>query len=194
MTTTGDGHGLPAPVACGGGRTRPPPLPALPPAPPFATPSFPTPFRQGWVRLDRTSRLLAGATSGLGAAVFLLAAWLCPYDSEGQPLSHGTHRQLGLPPCHFQSLLGLPCPSCGMTTSVSLCMHGDFRAACRVNWAGGVVTALGIATVAWLAAIAAAGRAPPCLRPDQAVQWLAIAGVGAAMVRYPIELVRHLVR
>ncbi|NBO19844.1 MAG: DUF2752 domain-containing protein, partial [Proteobacteria bacterium] len=38
--------------------------------------------------------------------------WLTP-DARGL----GTHEQLGLPPCGFYLWYGLPCPSCGMTTS-----------------------------------------------------------------------------
>ncbi|MGE0130055.1 MAG: DUF2752 domain-containing protein [Blastocatellales bacterium] len=36
-----------------------------------------------------------------------------------QPSLHGvgTHEQLGLPPCAFLHFTGIPCPSCGLTTS-----------------------------------------------------------------------------
>jgi hypothetical protein len=30
---------------------------------------------------------------------------------------HGTHTQLGLPPCGFLVYTGYPCPGCGLTTS-----------------------------------------------------------------------------
>jgi len=51
-------------------------------------------------------------------ALLLLGRWLTPSKS-GQ----GTHQQLGLPPCPFLALTGIPCPSCGMTTSFSHAAH-----------------------------------------------------------------------
>jgi hypothetical protein len=45
-------------------------------------------------------------------AVLITAAMLTP-TAEG----HGTHTQLGLPPCGFIVYTGYPCPGCGLTTS-----------------------------------------------------------------------------
>ena len=36
-------------------------------------------------------------------------------DSRG----FGTHQRFGLPPCTFKMMFGIPCPSCGGTTSVA---------------------------------------------------------------------------
>jgi hypothetical protein len=33
------------------------------------------------------------------------------------PSGHGTHTQLGLPPCGFLVFTGYPCPGCGLTTA-----------------------------------------------------------------------------
>lgn len=49
------------------------------------------------------------------------------------PSGHGTHQQLGLPPCTIYYLTGRPCPSCGLTTSVSAILHGQFALAWRAN-------------------------------------------------------------
>ncbi|MGF1468302.1 MAG: DUF2752 domain-containing protein [Sandaracinaceae bacterium] len=46
--------------------------------------------------------------------VIICAAVLTP-AVEG----HGTHTQLGLPPCGFLVATGFPCPGCGLTTSFS---------------------------------------------------------------------------
>lgn len=45
-------------------------------------------------------------------AVLITAALLTP-AGEG----HGTHTQLGLPPCGFLVYTGYPCPGCGLTTA-----------------------------------------------------------------------------
>ncbi len=55
------------------------------------------------------------------AALIATAASLAPRGS-----GYGTHTQLGLPPCSFKVNTGLPCPSCGMTTSMAAMAHGRF--------------------------------------------------------------------
>ncbi|MBI3272105.1 MAG: DUF2752 domain-containing protein [Planctomycetes bacterium] len=50
-----------------------------------------------------------------------VAAWLKP-----DPRGFGTHEQLGLLPCGFLRATGLPCPTCGMTTSFACMVRGRF--------------------------------------------------------------------
>ena len=67
-------------------------------------------------RLEFTSkdRIQYLVVIGLAAALLLIARLLRP-SADGV----GTHRQLGLPPCAFLHFTGIPCPSCGLTTSVA---------------------------------------------------------------------------
>jgi hypothetical protein len=51
----------------------------------------------------------------------LVALFLTPSSAE-----HGTHQQLGLPPCPSVLLFDRPCPGCGLTTSWTALVHGDF--------------------------------------------------------------------
>src|SRR5438132_6029980 len=75
------------------------------------------PVMSRWVR-----GTLVGMALGL-VLVFAVAGWLDPYEN-GRARRLETHMQLGLPPCNFRILTGLPCPSCGMTTSFALLVRG----------------------------------------------------------------------
>ncbi len=56
------------------------------------------------------------------------ALYLQP-SSEG----HGTHTQLGLPPCPSVYVFGRLCPGCGLTTSITATVKGMFVEAWRAN-------------------------------------------------------------
>ena len=70
--------------------------------------------------------------SGLGILFLFVVARLLVPNPEGI----GTHRQLGLPPCSFYVFWGIPCPSCGMTTSWSWMLRGQWILAAQTNAAG----------------------------------------------------------
>lgn len=72
----------------------------------------------GWFRVK------AGAVALAALAILSLAVWLKP-DARG----FGTHEQLGLAPCSMVALVGLPCPTCGMTTAFSHTVRGQLWAA-----------------------------------------------------------------
>jgi hypothetical protein len=83
----------------------------------------------------------------------------------------------------MQALTGIPCPSCGMTTSISLVMHGDLAAASEANQAGLIVAGLGLVATVWLAAVAA-GIPAGTFTVDETIKWLAVGGATSAMLRW----------
>lgn len=110
---------------------------------------------EGFVEVQRTDRwpsivVFAGCASVLG-----LARWLEP-SVQG----HGTHTQLGLPPCTFWSLTGVPCPLCGGTTTFSLMAHGHVLEAFVTQPFAALlfVLTLGLLGVAGAEAIVPTGR------------------------------------
>jgi hypothetical protein len=110
------------------------------------------PVMPWWVR----GTLLLMATGLI--TVFTIAIRLNPYVNGGTARTMETHRQLGLPPCTFYALTGLPCPSCGMTTSFSLLMHGDVVHSVRANAVGTLLAVFCLALIPWCLASAALGR------------------------------------
>ncbi len=110
------------------------------------------PVLSGWIR---AGVLIAAA---LLVTVFGIAIWLNPYDEEGHARRMETHRQLGLPPCTFKELTGLPCPSCGMTSSFALLVRGDVMNSLRANAVGTLLALLWAAAIPWLLACGVMGR------------------------------------
>lgn len=78
--------------------------------------------------------------SGLGLlALLVLARSLTP-----SPEGIGTHQQLGLPPCTAVVLWGIPCPTCGMTTSWSWVVRGNLIEAAQANLGGMMLAVIAI--------------------------------------------------
>lgn len=109
---------------------------------------------------------LYAALVGLGClALLLIGASLSASDT-----GHGTHTQLGLPPCAFAATLGKPCATCGMTTAVSEATSGNLARAFAVQPFGAGL-ALAASTAFWMSLyVAATGSrlwklAIPLLRP-----------------------------
>jgi hypothetical protein len=124
-------------------------------------PSTPiTPFKRArevdslawWVR-----GLLVCVVLGL-TAVFAVAFWLNPYEPDGAPRRMATHQQLGLPPCSFVLVTGVPCPACGMTTSFSLLAHADLPGSLQANWVGTLLAGFCLLVIPWAAASVVRGR------------------------------------
>jgi hypothetical protein len=82
--------------------------------------------------------------------LLLIIAWKLQPDPRG----YGTHHQLGFPDCTFIVLWGIPCPMCGMTTSWSNLMHGNWLTSFRSNPGGallGITSMLAIPICIWRA-------------------------------------------
>lgn len=82
-------------------------------------------------------RLVATVIAAVAFAPLAVAAWLEPSGS-----GFGTHEQLGLPACGWIAGLGMPCPSCGMTTSFAFAARGEFVEAFAAQPMGAILAIL----------------------------------------------------
>lgn len=140
-------------------------------------------------RVVPASRLGVAARLGLG----LVGAVLCvplgvASQLEPSPLGMGTHQQLGLPPCTFRLLLGMRCPTCGMTTSWAHMVRGQMASALRVSVTG---TALALLCAAGaVCALASALSGKLMLAPPRDAVW--ICGISILLVAILCEWVLRL--
>ena len=88
-----------------------------------APPTVPAPLRA-----TRGERWVCAVLAAAAALVLGVAAWLDP-----APSGVGTHQALGLAPCGWMQGMGVPCPSCGMTTAFALAAEGSFLASAYVQ-------------------------------------------------------------
>lgn len=93
------------------------------------------------------SRLMWFVLAALPATVIGTALTLTP-----NAIGHGTHTQLGLPPCGFFEVTGYPCPGCGLTTAFANMAHGHIVGAAHAN-AFGILLFLVSATTVPLATL-----------------------------------------
>jgi hypothetical protein len=120
-----------------------------------------------WPRATKSERAAWGII-GLGLiCVLALAAWLTP-----DPAGVGTHRQIpflgpghSIPPCGFLEVTGIPCPSCGYTTTFALAMHAQFWTAIK-NQPMGFLVWIGFCTMLPVSLASALGGVSPLRATD----------------------------
>jgi hypothetical protein len=120
--------------------------------------------------------------------VFAIALWLDPRDDAGQPLWSQTHRKLGLPECQFRRMTGIPCPSCGMTTSFAWLMHGRLDYSLRANAVGTLLACFWLFLIPWSLLCAIRARPYLILSFDRAITWAVIIFVVLLLTRWGLVL------
>jgi hypothetical protein len=142
-----------------------------------------------WKRLESpvVGRLYALGIVVAAAGVLTVAATIHP-----QQRLMGTHQQIGLPPCGFLVLTGLPCPTCGMTTAFAHTVRGEFAAAVRSQLAGFALAAATVIAggIGLLALVT--GRRPSLnwyrINPVHTIWWCAAAFVFAWAIKMILGL------
>ena len=121
-------------------------------------------------------RSTALTLAGLPLVLLMIAGQL-----EPSPIGMGTHQQLGLPPCTMRVLAGMRCPGCGMTTSWSYLMHGQWRESLAANLGGFMLAFYSLAFAAVCGRVGLTGRMPSYqIQRFLALGLLAIAAVAIA--------------
>ena len=101
--------------------------------------------------------LRTGALALTALPLFLL---MTAGQLEPSPIGMGTHQQLGLPPCTMRMLAGIRCPGCGMTTSWSYFMHGQWRESVAANLGGFMLAVYSLVFAAVCGRVGLTGRMP----------------------------------
>jgi hypothetical protein len=135
-----------------------------------------------WVR-----GTLVGIGLGL-TVVFAVACWLNPHRQDGSPRRMGTHQLLGLPPCNFYFMTGVPCPACGMTTSFALLMHGDMLGSLRANAVGTGLALVCLAAVPWSLISAWRGRTLFVRSLERTFTLIVLVLLAALLLRWAVVL------
>lgn len=115
--------------------------------------------------------------------VLMAAACLTP-----DPKGFGTHQQFGLPPCSFRVMFGIPCPSCGGTTSFAHFVRGEWPAAIRANAAGFCGALLSAVYVPWGLWSSLRGRLWGIHQPLLLLFWILVALTLLALAQWGLRI------
>ena len=119
-------------------------------------------------RISRAGRV-AALVLGLACLAVLVVAALLEPNSAGS----GSHTGLGLQRCQFLDRTGVPCLSCGYTTSFTWFVRGNLAASVYVQPMGALLAAATACTVWVCLYVAATGRpVHRLLRLIPARRWL----------------------
>ena len=132
----------------------------------------------GLAALTPGKRIVAALVSTGCLGVLVVAVILKP-----SPTGITTHGGLGLPPCGWEAATGMPCMTCGMTTSFAWAVRGNLLASLWVQ-PFGTVLALLCAVVCWAGLYAAVTGRPihrvlSMLRPRTYFIAVGVLGLGA---------------
>lgn len=140
-------------------------------------------------RFRRVNGRTRRSAFGFGLAVVVLVVlgrWLAP-----SPAGHGTHTQLGLPPCTLMYFFDFPCPLCGATTAFSLAAHGRYIQALLTHPFGALVFAALLLAAIVCFAVSATGFAPS-FTMDHVPRWAWQLVVVLAGLSWLYKIIEHL--
>lgn len=142
---------------------------------------------------DSRSFRSLGHWAALGVALLGVAGLLVLRQrTQPDPAGHGTHEQLGLEPCGWLAEWGVPCPGCGVTTSLSLFAHGRLAESAATQPLGFALGAgalgLFVLALAWTLTGRDLGRSA---RHDRWAPWV-LAGALGVTLSWVYKLAQHL--
>jgi Protein of unknown function (DUF2752) len=146
---------------------------------------------------DSTSQLavarsgrLTDAYIAAGCVFFLVAAHLLTPSPSG----FGTHEEIIPVPCPWRAMTGVPCPGCGLTTSVTWTAHGRLDRAFACHYLGPFVYVAGWVMLAWSLLALGFGVPSPTkyLSRRRFLQVLVTIYLGAWIVRLTVMAVHKL--
>ena len=124
----------------------------------------------------------------LAWSLFLLGGFASARMLEPDPRGFGTHQRLGLPPCTFRSLFGIPCFSCGMTTSFAHFTRGHVAQAVEANAGGAMLALVCAAQIPWCWWSACRGRLVGISHPTKSLSVLVVAVAGVSALNWMYHL------
>lgn len=120
--------------------------------------------------------------------VFLISGFALAASLAPDPRGYGTHQGLGLPPCSFQVLFGVNCPSCGSTTCFSHFVRGQWVSAIRSNVSAFLLALVCAAMIPWGIYGVVRGRLWKVEQPATAFMWLLLTLCGVSLTQWVIRL------